>query len=76
MTRPAVHAGVGTLARAPLSTGLLAGRYTAQTRSAPNEHRSYNRDGSACDGGETFAGIDFDEGVAAAAEFSARGTQL
>jgi aryl-alcohol dehydrogenase-like predicted oxidoreductase len=67
----AVNAGVGILARVPLASGLLSGRYTAQTQFAPDDHRSYNRDGSAFDVGETFSGIDFDAGVAAAAEFSA-----
>jgi aryl-alcohol dehydrogenase-like predicted oxidoreductase len=36
-----------------------------------DDHRNYNRDGSAFDRGETFAGVDFDEGVEAAREFSA-----
>jgi aryl-alcohol dehydrogenase-like predicted oxidoreductase len=67
----AVNAGVGILARVPLASGLLSGRYTAETTFAANDHRTYNRDGSAFDVGETFAGVDFETGVAAAAEFSA-----
>ncbi len=33
-------------------------------------HRSYNRHGEAFDRGETFSGVDYDEGVRAAREFS------
>ncbi|WP_156760550.1 aldo/keto reductase [Microbacterium karelineae] len=67
----AVEAGVGIIARVPLASGLLSGRYTAETTFAADDHRSYNRDGSAFDVGETFAGVDFATGVEAAAEFSA-----
>lgn len=67
----AINAGVGVLARVPLASGLLSGRYTSDTTFAPDDHRSYNRHGEAFDVGETFAGIEFEKGVAAAAEFSA-----
>jgi aryl-alcohol dehydrogenase-like predicted oxidoreductase len=66
----AQQAGVGIIARVPLASGLLSGRYTAQTRFAPEDHRSYNRHGEAFDQGETFSGVDFATGVAAAAEFA------
>ncbi|MCY7289433.1 MAG: aldo/keto reductase, partial [Cryobacterium sp.] len=36
-----------------------------------NDHRNYNRDGSAFDVGETFSGVDYETGLAAAAEFAA-----
>lgn len=64
-------AGVGIIARVPLASGLLSGRYDHDTTFAADDHRSYNRDGSSFDAGETFAGVDFDEGVEAAREFSA-----
>ena len=67
----AITAGVGIIARVPLASGLLSGKYTAQTTFAANDHRSYNRDGSAFDVGETFSGVDFERGVAAAQEFAA-----
>ena len=67
----AITAGVGIIARVPLASGLLSGKYTAQTSFAANDHRSYNRDGSAFDVGETFSGVDFERGVAAAQEFAA-----
>ncbi len=65
------EAGVGIIARVPLASGLLSGRYTADTQFAENDHRTYNRDGSAFDVGETFSGVDFATGVRAATELSA-----
>jgi aryl-alcohol dehydrogenase-like predicted oxidoreductase len=64
-------AGVGIIARVPLASGLLSGRYTHQTAFAPSDHRSFNRSGEAFDVGETFSGVDFDAGVDAAREFAA-----
>lgn len=64
-------AGVGIIARVPLASGLLSGRYTAATTFATNDHRTFNRHGEAFDVGETFSGVDFEQGVAAAQEFSA-----
>lgn len=63
-------AGVGIIARVPLASGLLANRYTLQTEFAKDDHRNYNRDGSAFDVGETFSGVDYATGVAAAGEFA------
>jgi aryl-alcohol dehydrogenase-like predicted oxidoreductase len=65
----AQEAGVAVIARVPLASGLLSGRYTAQTRFAEDDHRNYNRNGEAFDVGETFSGVDYDTGVAAAQEF-------
>jgi aryl-alcohol dehydrogenase-like predicted oxidoreductase len=66
----AAEAGVGILARVPLASGLLSGRYTSDTTFAADDHRNYNRRGEAFDVGETFAGVDFETGVAAAREFA------
>ena len=63
--------GVGILARVPLASGLLSGRYRKDTAFAPNDHRNFNRHGEAFDVGETFAGVDFETGVEAAQEFAA-----
>ncbi|MFD4422872.1 aldo/keto reductase [Agromyces sp. NPDC058484] len=63
-------AGVGIIARVPLASGLLSGRYTLDTRFAPNDHRSFNRTGESFDVGETFSGVDYETGVRAAAEFA------
>ncbi len=67
----AAAAGVGILARVPLASGLLSGKYTEQTTFAPSDHRSYNRQGEAFDVGETFSGVDFEEGIAAARDLAA-----
>jgi aryl-alcohol dehydrogenase-like predicted oxidoreductase len=67
----AAAAGVGIIARVPLASGLLSGRYTHDTAFASDDHRSFNRHGEAFDQGETFSGVDYDEGVEAAREFAA-----
>jgi aryl-alcohol dehydrogenase-like predicted oxidoreductase len=67
----AAAAGVGIIARVPLASGLLSGRYTRNTTFAADDHRSYNAHGAAFDVGETFSGVGFEAGVDAAAEFAA-----
>jgi len=68
---PAAHAaGVGIIARVPLASGLLSGKYDLDTTFADDDHRTYNRDGSAFDVGETFSGVDYATGVAASREFA------
>ncbi|MET9076817.1 aldo/keto reductase [Streptomyces sp. NPDC004232] len=64
-------AGVGIIARVPLASGLLSGKYTKDTVFAADDHRTYNRHGEAFDQGETFSGVDYATGVEAAAEFAA-----
>jgi len=66
----AQRAGVGVIARVPLASGLLSGKYTTETTFAENDHRSFNRHGEAFDQGETFSGVDFETGVTAAREFA------
>ncbi|GGL79453.1 aldo/keto reductase [Glutamicibacter protophormiae] len=64
------EAGVGVIARVPLASGLLSNRYTVDTRFAADDHRNFNRDGSAFDVGETFSGVDYATGLQAAREFA------
>ncbi len=64
-------AGVGIIARVPLASGLLSGKYTKDTAFAENDHRNYNRNGAAFDVGETFSGVDYETGLLAAREFAA-----
>ncbi|MEV4997834.1 aldo/keto reductase [Streptomyces niveus] len=64
------EAGVGIVARVPLASGLLSGKYTKDTVFAADDHRTFNRHGEAFDQGETFSGIDYTTGLSAAAEFS------
>lgn len=61
----AAAAGVGIIARVPLASGLLSGRYDERTTFPADDHRTYNRHGEAFDVGETFAGVDYSTGLAA-----------
>lgn len=61
----AAEAGVGIIARVPLASGLLSGRYDEHTTFAANDHRNFNRHGESFDVGETFAGVDFATGLEA-----------
>ena len=62
------EAGVGIIARVPLASGLLSGRYDEHTQFGPNDHRNFNRHGEMFDVGETFAGVPYDVGLAAVRE--------
>jgi aryl-alcohol dehydrogenase-like predicted oxidoreductase len=64
-------AGIAIIARVPLASGLLSGKYTHSSTFGADDHRSYNRHGEAFDAGETFSGVDYDTGVDAAQEFAA-----
>ena len=59
---------IGIIARVPLASGLLTGRFSKDTTFGPDDHRTYNRNGEAFDKGETFSGVDFDLGLQAAEE--------
>ncbi|GIH17387.1 aldo/keto reductase [Rugosimonospora africana] len=64
-------AGVGIIARVPLASGLLSGRYDENTTFADNDHRNFNRHGEAFDVGETFSGVDFATGLSAVRRLAA-----
>ncbi len=64
----AAKAGVGVIARVPLASGLLSGKYGKSTTFAANDHRNYNRHGESFDVGETFSGVDYETGLAAVDE--------
>ncbi|MFC6092968.1 aldo/keto reductase [Saccharothrix lopnurensis] len=61
----AAEAGVAIIARVPLASGLLSGKYTASTTFGEDDHRNYNRHGDAFDVGETFSGVPFEVGLQA-----------
>ncbi len=63
--------GVAIIARVPLASGLLSGKYDEATTFPENDHRTYNRQGEAFDVGETFSGVPFEVGVRAAREVAA-----
>ena len=62
---------MGILARVPLASGLLSGKYDESTTFPADDHRNFNRGGEAFDVGETFAGVPFEVGVGAAREVAA-----
>jgi aryl-alcohol dehydrogenase-like predicted oxidoreductase len=59
----AAAGGVGIIVRLPLASGLLSGKFSADTTFGESDHRNYNRDGDAFNVGETFAGLPFAKGV-------------
>jgi aryl-alcohol dehydrogenase-like predicted oxidoreductase len=59
---------VAVIARVPLASGLLTGKMTATSTFAPDDHRSFNRNGEAFDKGETFSGVPFDVALQAVEE--------
>ncbi len=54
---------VAIIARVPLASGLLTGKFSYNTSFSSNDHRNFNRDGQAFNVGETFAGLPFDKGI-------------
>ena len=50
---------VGILARVPLSSGMLTGKFSKASTFEDSDHRKYNRNGESFDKGETFSGVDF-----------------
>ena len=66
--RRAAEQDVGVIARVPLASGLLTGKFDRGSRFAEDDHRAYNRHGEAFDVGETFSGVDFETGLAAVEE--------
>lgn len=66
---PAAQAAqVGVLARLPLSSGMLSGKFTRDSSFGADDHRGFNRHGEAFDKGETFSGVDYAQGLAAVEE--------
>ncbi len=59
---------VGIIVRVPLASGLLTGKMTKKSEFDKNDHRSFNKEGKAFDIGETFAGVDFENGIDAVEE--------
>lgn len=56
---------VAIIARVPLASGLLSGKFRADTKFEETDHRQFNRNGEAFDVGETFSGVPYDKGLAA-----------
>ena len=62
---------VGILARVPLASGILSGKFRPGHKFAEKDHRNYNADGGSFNVGETFAGVPFDRGVVLAEKVQA-----
>lgn len=62
--------GVAIIARVPLASGLLSGKYKKDTHFLPGDHRNYNANGESFNAGETFSGIEFNRGVDLAAQIA------
>jgi aryl-alcohol dehydrogenase-like predicted oxidoreductase len=56
---------VAIIARVPLASGLLSGKFKPDTKFEQTDHRQFNRNGEAFDVGETFSGVPYDVGLAA-----------
>ncbi len=59
---------VGILARVPLSSGMLTGKFKRDSKFDSEDHRAFNRSGEAFDRGETFSGVDYETGLKAVEE--------
>lgn len=59
---------VGIIARVPLASGMLTGKFDSRTSFSKEDHRNFNRNGEAFDKGETFSGVDYDKGLRAVEE--------
>jgi len=59
---------IAIIARVPLSSGLLTGKFTAKSKFEDDDHRKFNRNGEAFDKGETFSGVDFKKSLDAVEE--------
>ncbi|MDP3313804.1 aldo/keto reductase [Lutibacter sp.] len=66
--REAKAKDVGIIARVPLASGLLTGKFGKNSTFSEEDHRFFNRKGEVFDKGETFSGIDFDLGLQAVEE--------
>lgn len=59
---------VGVIVRLPLASGLLTGKFSANTKFAETDHRNFNADGQAFSVGETLSGLTLSKGVELVAE--------
>ena len=63
--RQAQRRNVAVIARVPLASGMLSGKFGRDTRFEDSDHRQFNRHGEAFDVGETFSGVPYEAGLAA-----------
>lgn len=63
--KEAQERNVGVIVRVPLASGLLTGKFNANSTFGKEDHRHFNRDGAGFDKGETFSGVDYALGLQA-----------
>ncbi len=56
---------IGIIARVPLASGLLTGKFSEKSIFDSKDHRFFNREGAAFDKGETFSGVNYELGLIA-----------
>lgn len=61
--KEAKRRNIGVLARVPLASGLLTGKFSTSSTFEKDDHRFFNRDGAGFDKGETFSGVDYELGL-------------
>ncbi|MCU1291566.1 MAG: aldo/keto reductase, partial [Bryobacterales bacterium] len=66
--RQTLEKQVGVLARVPLASGLLTGKFKRDSQFSAGDHRNFNRHGEAFDQGETFSGVDYETALEAVEE--------
>ncbi|MEL1241444.1 aldo/keto reductase [Flavobacterium flavipallidum] len=64
----AMKKDVGIIARVPLASGLLTGKFSEKSIFDSKDHRFFNREGAAFDKGETFSGVNYELGLIAVNE--------
>lgn len=67
----AAKKGVALIVRVPLASGLLSGKFKNETTFVDTDHRNFNADGQSFNAGETFSGIQFNEGIRLTQEIAA-----
>jgi len=61
----AAQQDVGIIVRVPLASGLLTGKFSPSSSFTEGDHRHFNINGEAFDKGETFSGVDYQQGLEA-----------
>jgi aryl-alcohol dehydrogenase-like predicted oxidoreductase len=64
----AKSANIGVIARVPLASGVLTGKFRSGQRFHERDHRRYNANGERFNVGETFAGIPLETAITFASE--------
>ncbi|WP_413992513.1 aldo/keto reductase [Labrys okinawensis] len=54
---------VAVIARVPLASGLLSGKFSRSSVFEKEDHRNFNRNGEFFDVGETFSGMPYEQGL-------------